>query len=86
MVDTESIARLKLKTEQRIKTIMEQARKREAAHLERAEVSQNRKAHYIRLAADEIRLAQELCEGLMTRLKNIQALKNQRELKKLLGE
>jgi hypothetical protein len=61
---------------------MEQARKREAAHLARAMTSLNRKAHYERLAADEIRLAPELCETILNRLKNIQNMRNERRVQK----
>lgn len=85
MTDTEAIARLRLKVEARIKTIMTQARKREAAHLERAKTSRNRKAHYERLAADEIRLAQELCEEMMKRMARLQDMKNKRRSKSLLS-
>jgi hypothetical protein len=35
---------------------------------------------------DEIRLAQGLCEELLERLKNIQHIKNEGRLKKLIGE
>ena len=86
MPDTEALARLRLRTEQRIKVIMAQAKKREALYLARAAASDNRKAHYMRLAADEIRLAQALCEELLHRLRNIQDMKSDRALKKLLGE
>jgi hypothetical protein len=85
LTNTESIARLRLKTEQRIKSIMDQARKREATHLERAKTSRNRKSHYERLAADEIRLAQELCGELVKRLKSVQDMKNERKVQKLPG-
>jgi hypothetical protein len=86
MPNTETIARVILRAEQKCKTIMEQARKRESAHLEHARTSPHRKAHYLKRAAEEIELAEQLCKEMMERAKRIKAKSGELMLKKLLGE
>ena len=85
MPDTEDIARLKLATKQRIKLIMGEARQRESEYLFRSQMPGSRKAHYLRLADDEIKLAKKLCEALTFRVSNVKDPKHRRKLKKLLG-
>ena len=86
MPDTETIARILLKMEKKCEVIMEQARKREAVFLQRAKEKPQREAQYKSQAAQEVKLAEELCKQMMDCAKHVRTKSADLMVKKLLGE
>ena len=86
MPKTEAIARAILKTEQKCRVIMEQARKREAVFLQKATETPGRKEQFKKRAAQQIQLAEQLCGEMMERARRIKNKSAELTLKKLLGE